>query len=295
MVSYIFLRGITALFSVLSFKTMYRVADFFVWLLYYVIGYRKKVVFQQLHQSFPDKSEQEIRSIAKSTYKNLGDIFAETLKGFTMNQDDFKERCVFINPEVINQYTHDGKTVILMTAHYNNWEWACITAPMVLSAPVIGFYKPLSNQRLDTFIKAMRAQVGLVLEPSTMTPRVISRHRGKATSFIFISDQSTWSDKAYWTTFLGQDTACPPGADRYAKILDAPVVYMHIYRKERGYYEIRFETITNGEAPIQDGDITKQYMDLLEKDILSSPGNWLWTHKRWKKKRHQADQIDKEG
>jgi Kdo2-lipid IVA lauroyltransferase/acyltransferase len=285
-IGYLFFRLVVFIFSLIPFSLLYRLADGLAWLLYKVIGYRKNVVFKQLRDSFPNKSASEVELIAKESYRNLADIIVESMKGFSMTEADFRQRYIFTNPSVTNEYMANGRSCIHIAAHYANWEWGVIAYPLYVSSPILGFYKPLSNVYIEKYGREKRGKFNIQLIPIGETAQAFEDYKNTPVTCAFVSDQSTWSDKAHWVTFLGQDTACPPGADKYARALDACVFYLHIERVKRGFYEVSLELITDNVASLPDEGITKKFMSRLESILHEKPENWLWSHKRWKKKRN---------
>ena len=284
-IGYLFFRFIVFLFSLLSFNALYKVADFLAWLLYRVFGYRKEVVFKQLRDSFPNKSDSEIERIATASYLNLADIIVESLKGFTMTEADFRQRYIFPNPSVSNDFTAKGQSVVHNATHNGNWEWGAITYPLWLNCTVVGFYKPLSNVYINEYGLKQRTKFGIRLLPIGQTAQGFIDFKDQTVVYAFVSDQSTWSDKAHWVTFLGQDTACPPGVDKYTRTLNTAAIFLDTQRIKRGFYEVSFHLLAENAAELPDGEITKRYMAKLESILLKQPENWLWSHKRWKKKR----------
>jgi Kdo2-lipid IVA lauroyltransferase/acyltransferase len=255
------------------------------WLLFNVVGYRKKVVFKQLRDSFPDKSSAEINRIAWDSYVNLSDIILESFKGFSMTKADFSERYIFTNPELVHDATKSGGNSIHMAAHYTNWEWGVISLPLFVKRHIVGMYKSLSNKYIESYGRKQRGQFGIELVPIGETSAAFERLKGTPTAFFFLSDQNTNSDKAHWVTFFNQDTACPYGGDKYARQYNYPVYYLEMQRVKRGYYQASFEKMAENARILPDEEVTRRFMVRLEKTILSKPENWLWSHKRWKKKR----------
>jgi Kdo2-lipid IVA lauroyltransferase/acyltransferase len=284
-IGYLFFRFIVFLFWLMPFRVMYMLSDGVAWLLYSVFGYRKAVVFKQLRDSFPEKSAADIERIARLSYKNLADILLESIKGFTMKEADLRQRYVFKNPELVNNETEANGNSIHMASHYSNWEWGVLAYTLFINRHVVGFYKPLSNPYIERYGKASRGSFGMSLVQIGDTSKAFDWYADKPTSYIFVSDQSTWSDNAHWVNFLNQDTACPQGGDKYARTYNFPVYYVHMNRVKRGFYEVVLEKIADPAAHLPEAEVTRRFMATLEKIILKQPENWLWSHKRWKKKR----------
>jgi len=101
-----------------------------------------------------------------------------------------------------------------------------------------------------------------------------------------LADQAPRDRKtARWVEFLGQDTASVPGLDVLARKFDFPVLYFHVRRSKRGFYEVVFSEIWKNPSEAAEMDITRAYARFLEEKIREQPENWLWSHKRWKIKR----------
>jgi Kdo2-lipid IVA lauroyltransferase/acyltransferase len=284
-IGYLAFRFVVFLFWLLPFSALYRVSNGVAWLFFNVVGYRKKIVFKQLKDSFPDKSNEEINRIAWASYVNLSDILLESFKGFSMTEADIKVRYVFTNPELVHDNPESRGNSIQMAAHYTNWEWGVIALPLFLKRTIVGFYKPLSNIYIEKYGRKQRGQFGIELVPIGETSSAFQHFADKPTAYFFISDQNTNSDKAHWVTFLNQDTACPYGGDKYARLYDFPAYYLDMQRVRRGYYQLTFEKIADSASSLPSEEITRRFMARLEKTILAKPENWLWSHRRWKKKR----------
>ena len=284
--SYLLLRLFVFKFSLLSFRVLYVFSDLLSFVLHRVIGYRQKVVSSNLHRCFPDKTESELQDIEKKFYRHLGDITIETLKGMSMSANDFKVRHKILNPEVCNYYFDKGQSIIGVTAHYGNWEWGTNSPGVQIKSEVIALYKPLTNKYVDSYMRRLREKFNARLTPILETFQVFSHYQDKAVSFVLAADQSPVNLKrAYWIDFLGQDTACLHGPEKYARMFNLPVVYVHIERVKRGFYEISLKPLCDSPAELAEGEITRLYMKELESHILSKPENWLWSHRRWKHSR----------
>lgn len=288
MLSYLFFRSMVLLFSFLPYPWVYRISDFLAFVLSRVVGYRREVVYGQLRKSFPEKSAEEIDNIARASYHNLADILVESIKGMSQSREEYQERYIFLNPEVSEKYTTAGRPVVHGAAHYTNWEWGAISYPLWFTSPVYGFYKPLKNPRMEMYGRKLRGIFGMNLIPIKQTSGVFERNESQPAIYVFIADQSTYSKNAHWVEFLGQDTACPQGVGKYGHMLNCPVIYVEMNRVKRGYYEIQLVELLPDQHNQSPKDITAIYMKHLENIIRKHPENWLWSHRRWKKKRVQS-------
>ncbi len=272
------------LLSLLPFWIIYGIARFAYFLLFYVAGYRKKVVFQNLRNSFPDKSEKEIKEDAQKFYKHFCEVFLEAVKLLTISPKNIKKRYSFKNPELLNNLYKEEKSIILYSAHFGNWEWmSCL--PLYTPYKFMSFYQKQSNKYFNDFMLLLRERFGnqCIESQSGFKELVKNNREGNLTITYVIGDQSPMTKSSmHWTTFLNQDTAFLVGADRMAKKCNQLLVYPHVTQPKLGYYEIEFKII-----PMEDeSDPIELYARLLEKNIKQQPELWLWSHRRWKRKRN---------
>ncbi len=286
MISFLFLRLMIILLGIMPFRIMYLFSDFVYLILYHVIGYRRKVVFANLSKSFPEKSTVEIKELEKKFYHHLCDISLESIKGFSMSPKEIIRRHKILNPELANHFFDRKLSVISVPGHYNNWEWGSLSPGLQLKYPIVGFYKPMSNKRVDAFAKRHRAKFNTKLASIKETAVTFDELSGTLYAYIMASDQSpTNLNACYWIDFLNQDTAWLHGPEKYARKYNWPVIYVDIRKVKRGFYELELVTLTEDPASLPEGEITRLYVQYLEKSILTEPAYWLWSHRRWKHSR----------
>lgn len=270
--------------SWLPFPLLYGLSDVLYVVLFNWIGYRKKVVYGNLKRAFPEKSDQEIATLAKRFNRHLCDMLLEGFKAFTISKKALLERAVFTNPDFVNQYYYQGRHVMLVGSHYANWEYAPPLTDIHLKFRIMGVYKPLSNRFFDKKVQQNRSRFGdMVLVPVKKVKEMLAAYAHEPMGMAFLSDQSpSRNAKPYWMTFLGTKTPMLFGAEYYAKKYDAVVLYGACKRVSRGRYTFTFELITETPKETPEGYITEAYNRILEKQILEEPAYWLWSHKRWK-------------
>lgn len=253
---------------------------------YYLIGYRKDVIFTNLKNAFPHYSENQIRTIAQHYFRYMIDLFLETFKLLVMSAHEVEKRMVFTNLEVLQPYVDTNQSVLFVLGHYGNWEWWGQSFQLKRLMQKDALYHPLSNGFFDWLTLKQRSRFGVHLIPMNVSIKEMIKRKNLLTATAFISDQTPSNlESSHWMTFLNQDTPVFLGTEKIAKKLNRPVIFAHIYCKNRGYYEARFTVITNNPQGTPDGWITEQHTRLLEVDILQQPQFWLWSHRRWKHKR----------
>lgn len=272
--------------SFLPFSILYRISDFFYLIVYYIFGYRKKVVFDNLKNSFPNKTEHEITIIAKGFYSHFCDLIIESIKMFGISKEELIQRCKVRNPELMESYFQQGKSLIIPAGHYNNWEMAATASNLQIPHQPIAIYAPLKSVFFNNLIKKSRAKFGVELSPKKEVKAGFEKDKNRLTAILFGADQSPSSvHSAYWTTFLNQETGVMMGSEKYAIEYDYPVVFGKVIKVKRGYYEFEFITLEDNPRDTSFGEISEKHTRLLEKIILKNPEYWLWSHKRWKRKK----------
>ncbi len=286
MISYYLLRFVVFLFSMIPFSVLYRISNGVAFFLYKIIHYRYNVILTNLKNAFPEKPVDEIELILKKTYLNLSDIMIESIKGMTLDLPELVRRYHFKNPEIADRVFEKGTSAIGLVSHYNNWEWGAYATSPQLKLEVIGVFKPLSNKYINRYLRKIRSRFNAQIVAMNQTGRAIIENRGTPTLFVLIADQNPSNLKhVHWINFLNQDTACFDGPEKIARKTDYPVLHFAIERVKRGFYDIEVSMLCENPANITEGEITRLYMNTLEKQIHEKPENWLWSHRRWKHKR----------
>jgi Kdo2-lipid IVA lauroyltransferase/acyltransferase len=281
-------------FSKLPFFVLYSISDFVYFILFRVIGYRKKVVYENLRNSFPHKSESEINQIAKDFYKHIADIILEFVKEYSISEEEISKRVKLVNFEVIKKYTDNNQPVIMVTGHISNWEW--LLHPLNLTGVMIDFvYLRLNSPFFEklAYHNRTRFTTNPLIEKNDALRKTAERHHIPRVLALG-SDQSPSNWKAaYWTTFLNQDSAFFTGTERIAKKFEYPVIFSEMRRVKRGYYEMEFKEIAlpNEFKDLAEGEITERFVRHLEATINKYPSEYLWSHRRWKHKRTDEDKV----
>jgi KDO2-lipid IV(A) lauroyltransferase len=281
--------GLLYTLSVLPMWVLHRLADFLYFLLYYVFGYRKSVVRKNLKASFPEKSEEELKAIEKGFYHHLCDLIAESLKGFTISEKEMRRRFTSEGNEVFEDFLNKKGHVILLTAHYNSWEWAGMSMGIYIDSNSYGMYKPLNNKPMEAALLKSRQKFGLKMFPMRETTAAFERHKNERMVMAFVADQTPASlQTAHWLPFLNQDTAFFPGPEKFARRYNCSIVYADITKVARSMYHTKFTLLVENPNDCPPEGITKAYAAKLEQILKERPQYWLWSHKRWKHSRPEG-------
>jgi KDO2-lipid IV(A) lauroyltransferase len=275
--------------SVLPFWFLFLISDVLFVLIYYVVGYRRKVVAENLRKSFPEKSQQERNEIARRFYLHFCDTLLETIKVLTISKEAFKKHCYFTEKatNIFHHYEREKRGFICVLGHCGNWEWTSIGHQIYFNVLLTGIYHPLSNQEMDALIYRLRTRFGGNMVPMKNTFREIieQKKKGLVSNLGLIADQTPPPEGAYWTTFMNQPTPVFYGTEKIAKKFNYPVVFISMKKLKRGHYEIDGEVLADQPGNFPEGELSEMHTRTLEKHIREQPYAWLWSHRRWKHKK----------
>jgi KDO2-lipid IV(A) lauroyltransferase len=281
----------------LPFPVLYALARLAYVVLYYVAGYRKAVVRENMTAAFPDRSGNEITVLAKKFYLQLAQVAVEILKSGRMNEADFRRRVRVVNPELLRRCSNDlNDSVIILTIHQGNWEWMLHGVTACLGVPLDPVYKTLHSKSADELMGSLRSRFGSRPLAMDRSIRDIIRQRRQFRLLVMVADQSPIRrERSYWTRFMNQDAAFYVGAETIARATDFPVVFAQCRRVARGYYEVEFKPL--GKPPYgRDGQpLTERYVRMAEEAIRAEPQSWLWSNRRWKRQPPGAKAQDLTG
>lgn len=275
------------LLSLLPLPLLYVLSDFLFFIVFHLTGYRKKVVTNNMHNSFPLKSEKEIEILVKKFYRHFCDLIVESIKLLSITQKETIKRCIIPDHSLhlLNQLHAQGKSLILVLGHYGNWELGGLSFSAQINHCSQFIYKPLSNEQFDTMMIRVRTRFGARVLAMQNALREMLKNRNEITATAFIADQTPAPESAYWTQFLNQDTPVFWGTEKIARKLNYPVVFINVKKKKRGFYELTAEMLVENPSSTKDGEITEIHTRRLEKEITQQPEYWLWSHRRWKHRR----------
>jgi KDO2-lipid IV(A) lauroyltransferase len=281
---YCFSFGLIWLLSWLPLRVLYVVSDICFFFIWYIIPYRKKLVFKNLSRSFPEKSAAELKVIARKSYRHSCDNFIESLAAIHMSKKEHCKRYKLNNIEVINELFSTGKDVLLISAHYGNWEWLSIL-PLYTEFKILAVYKTLHNVYFDRMFSNLRSKYGAIPVAKEKTFRTLTEFRKNRIPMVvyLLGDQRPmWKEIQHWIRFMNQDTSVILGPEKIARKLNMAVVFIKHLKLRRGYYESVFVTIASNPEDTKPLEITGKYYQILESLIRESPAEYLWTHDRWK-------------
>lgn len=278
----------------LPFKLLYWISDFVYFLLYYVIRYRRETISKNLKIAFPDKSEKEIKQLAKRSTKHFCDLFLEMIKSTAISKKELQRRFVCDNVEEVNAYAKAGQPIVLMIGHQASYEWT-IALDDYIDFRTYVVYKPIKNKYFDQFIRDVRSKFGSDLVPMKKAYNIIRESQKSAAEvglFALVADQAPKRSSAqFFTNFFNRISPVFMGGERMAQQYSMPVYFMRIEKVKRGFYKSHFDKITDDASKEKEWFVTDSFFEKLEDQIKRQPEYYLWSHKRWKTTPADASRV----
>lgn len=270
---------------------LYLIAHAVVGFAFHAVRWRRTVAATNLALAFPELDKAERDRVLRQSYRNLAELIAEAIWGFGATAQQIRERVTIENSELIARHAASGRSVVLLAAHFCNWEWLLLAAGARLELPIDAVYKPQKVEGVDRFIREARARFGGNPIPHKRFAAEVIKRRRQVRAYAMVADQTPLrQDVRHWSRFLGRDTAFFAGAGKIARLLQAPVLYVTMRRVRRGHYTARLLPLAE---PTYDRDadsaIIDRYARTLEGEIRLSPPDWLWVHNKWKYARPSQD------
>jgi Kdo2-lipid IVA lauroyltransferase/acyltransferase len=273
--------------SKLPLSLLYGISDFLFFVGYRLIKYRRAVVWRNLVNSFPEKTNDELRQIEKNFYRNLCDYAVETLKLLTISKEELRSRMVYKNLDLVKEYVQKNQSVIYLASHQFNWEWLLAAGPVYLHPAIDFVYQPQSSEFFNRFSLITRTRFGTYPVKRAQVAREAIKRKGLVRGVAIVCDQFPGldHDKRFWTRFLNQDTAFFQAINQLGVLTQYPVMFGAVRKIKRGYYETEMVLISTPPYSKEDTSIIENYIKTTEKIIREQPEGWLWSHDRWKKSR----------
>ncbi len=273
----------------LPFRVLQKFGKFFGIFAYYFIPYRKKVALDNLRNSFPEKSEREIKEILKMTYVNFFITLFEFVSFPKLRADDFKKFVKFENIECVRESLSLGNGLILMSGHFGNWELSAIVSGLEIGKPLNVIVKTQRNKLVDAEINKWRCWFGNRVIPMEKAFRESLKILSSGGIVALLADQSAPREGLY-INFMGRPAATFAGPAVMSLKSKAPIVMGFAIRDKNFNYRIVFERLNfefSSENEEEVLKLTRLHTSMLEKYIRFYPDHWLWFHRRWK---HQPPQ-----
>jgi len=271
---------------------LYPWAGLIYFVAFHLVRWRRDRAEADVAEAFPERDDADRARIVRNAYRNLADTLVEAFWGFGASAEALSKRVAFENSELVDRCVAANQSVVLLTAHYGNWEWLSLAAGVRFGIPIDIVYQRQRVAWIDAFLREARTRFGSRLIPREEFIFDLMSRAGQPRAYALIADQTPKqkNDPRHWTRFLGRDAAFFKGAGKIAQFLDAKVLYVTMRRLRRGYYSVRLSVLA--EPPYDSGAdaiIVEGYAQSLERDIRASPTDWLWVQNKWKLRKPAAE------
>lgn len=279
---YYIVFGLLYLVSLLPFRVLYIISDFFCFLIYRVFRYRIQVVRSNLQIAFPEKTAAERLQIEKDFYKKFTDNFIETIKLLSISKKQLKKRFTS-NFEVLENLYNEGYKVQAHLGHFFNWEYANAAHALNTSFPFLVVFMPIKSKVMDRLFIKLRQRFKSKLIPATSFRQYFMPYAKKQYCLVLVADQNPGQpDNSYWLPFFGKMTPFVNGPEKGARFNNTAIITCNVYSTRRGYYHSQISLVTKEARSLPDGEITRLIASSVEGFIRERPSNYLWSHRRWK-------------
>ena len=283
MTTYLLALGVARLLAGLPLVVWYRISDAGAWILEHLVQYRREVISENLARAFPQRNPRELKALRRAFYRNFTDIIVEAVKSLGLSAAQFRKHYYLENPEVFQQLYRQGRGVIMVMGHQNNFEWTAMGIPLLVPQRCFAVYHPLKSPVMNRLVVRVRERFGLQLFPMKETYPFMLHNPEPAPLYVFMADQSPRRKKTrYQASFLGRKTPVHLGVENLARDCDLAVVFLEVARERRGRYRARARLLRQDTRDLPQYQVTDEHVKALEQMIYRDPANWLWSHKRWK-------------
>ena len=275
--------------SVLPLRVLYAIASFVLYpLLYYVVHYRRSMVMSNIRYCFPEKSEAACKQMARQFYHHFADLCVEIIHAYRISDEELRERVVFEGLDEAQAAFLQQKGGVFMLGHMGCWEWMADVGKRLdrnrIHTNVI--YLKLDNKSADCIMMQIREKRGCTpIEMHKLLREAVRlrKESSKAEVYCMLADQKpSWRSLQFYTDFFGHNTPFLTGSEKIARKFAYPVYYADITMPSRGHYNIRLLPITTNAQCCEEGFVSREYVKLLEANIIKQPSIWLWSHNRFK-------------
>ena len=287
------LVGIMIGISYLPFWILYRLSDLMYLIVRYAVKYRYKVITQNLVNAFPEKSEKEIAGIRNRFYRHFCDMLFESLKMYSISEKQIEKHIQFKGYKKSYEFFEQGKSIIILASHYNNWEW-CSSVQVKVNHLILMIYNPIrGNYAMEKFLLHSREKWGGKCIPVHQTARSIFSYnkKGQLTGAWLAADQTPPANSEFWTIFMNQETPFFSGPEKIAHATNQPIFFQHVKKTGRGKYVAEYTLLCENPQEMEQKDILLTYIRKTEEIIRKEPAYYLWSHRRWKHQRPEGIEL----
>jgi KDO2-lipid IV(A) lauroyltransferase len=249
------------------------------------IGHRKAVTLNNLRRAFPEKPDSEVTQLARKAYENIGISLLELVWFPRMTRDLLLTELRFDHPDVLRNAHKKGKGVIVLTAHFGNWEFLGQAMTVHFGYPFSGLAKTQSNRLVNEQVNKRRQLFGTKVIPMETSLREVLRALGDGEMVAIAADQAAPKENIPME-FFGTMVPTHTGPSVLSLKMGSPIVAVFTVRSTDGSYDAHVIEVPSedlkGHSEENVIELTRRHVKITEDIIRQFPDQWLWMHKRWK-------------
>jgi KDO2-lipid IV(A) lauroyltransferase len=283
-IEYLFIKLLHALFKIVPVSFNQRISRFLAFFIQKIVRYRTEVVRDNLTTSLPELSESAQKQIISEVYFNFACLWSELMQNHRLSADYINQHIRAHNFELLKEAQKAGKGLILLSGHLGNFEWL----GSFLAQRLNGLYavmKPVRNERVNDYVVNLRQQQGITLIFTKGALQQCLKALRNQHNIALVADQDA-GHRGVFVEFFSRPAATATGAAQLYLKTGAPLFFCVAIRRNWGDFDFYFERIQDMSVTADRKqsvfNITQVHTRLLEKWITKYPGQYFWTHKRWK-------------
>jgi len=284
-IEYIIFYGFSVIFKILGLKLSRKFSTVLAFIFYFIIPIRKNTTIDNLSRAFPEYNSKNIRKIAFGSYKSFAITLIEILYLPWMKYGEAYKATKCTNINLVKSKYAENKGLILLSAHFGNWEFMAISIALQSGMPFSLVVKAQRNPYVTGWLNTVRSKWGNKIVPLGISIRQIYKELKDRNIVAMVADQRGPSEGVK-VNFFGRKAAVYSGPTVLALKTGAPILYGISIRQPDNTYVSEFQEISMDNLPEDYEDkvseINQRLTDYLENIIRKYPEQWLWMHKRWK-------------
>jgi KDO2-lipid IV(A) lauroyltransferase len=282
---YILFIGFCYLTKLLGLTISRKLATGLAYVFYYFIPIRKKMAIENITKAFPDYSKKKVRQTALGTYKSFSITIMETLYIPHISKSKMIESVDFVNKEILLKKIKEKKGVIVLSAHFGNWEYLAASLALQLDLPLALLIKVQRNPYVTKFMDKARTKWSNEVIPVGTAVKKMFKVLGDGRMVIMAADQRGNVD-GIRIEFLGIMSSVYSGPAVIAMKTRSDIILAISVRQQDYSYKVELTELQFDDLPENYDEkikeICRRYLNSLEGFIRQYPEQWLWLHNRWK-------------
>ena len=247
-------------------------------LLYPFMHRLRSTAYSNISHCFPDKKQNQVNLLVKRHFEAIGVSFFETANAYYGSDKKIKKLLTITNENFFQDALKEEGGIILLCSHFMPLMLG--SRALLINHTIANIYRPQNNKLFDRIMVKGYKKNGAVMIKSTDT-RSIIKAINNSLPIWYAPDQDLGKNNSVFAPFFGIQTATASATARLAKNNNTRVIPYSFIRTKQGYTMSFEKPIANypSNDPIQDATIVNQ---ILEKQIVKSPEQYLWIHRRFK-------------